>query len=270
MILAERRDPGGQVDVHAADRKFAEQQRENAFNVRRRKLGAVDQRHRHAVLLLERPPKCLRLVAVRRFAVEQQNERLAALFHLGDDLFLDRGIACAGQLADRTVGADHHADRGMLAHDLLGAEPRRRREFHLFLAPRRVHQPRLAVFLRAERPLHGEAHAVHHAQVHVQPARGLQMRAALGDELRLGGHHGLAACRLRQLVACAGARVLVRDVRQHHFLHEPLDKGGFARPHRTDDPDIDVALRPLCDVLVNTASYHARSSVWMFSLVLII
>ena len=70
--------------------------------------------------------------------------------------------------------------------------------------------------------------------------------------------------------ARAGARVLVRDVRQHHFLHEPLDIGGLARPHRADDADVDVALCSLCDVLINTASYHARSSVWIFSLVLII
>ena len=73
----------------------------------------------------------------------------------------------------------------------------------------------------------------------------------LRDELRLGGHDGLAGGGLRELVVCALTLEIVGDVRDNQGVHQSCDECRFAGTHRAYDTEINVAASPACDVRIN-------------------
>ena len=73
------------------------------------------------------------------------------------------------------------------------------------------------------------------------------------------GHNGFARRRLGQLVNGPLPAELAVDVGQHQGFHKAFDKGGFAGPHRPHHPDVNVAVGPFGDVMIDVAAFHAHT-----------
>ena len=142
----------------------------------------------------------------------------------------------------------------MIAHHL--ARPLFRRPFKGYrgVAPRRFDKARFPVLFKARCPFHGEPDAVHEPHVCNGFPEG-DGKSFFGHEFRLRRHHRLPGSRLRQFVAHA---LLFGSVRlgQDEFFHEPLDERRFARPHGTDDSDVDLSARARGNILINAEIFH--------------
>ncbi len=72
----------------------------------------------------------------------------------------------------------------------------------------------------------------------------------LGYKLRFGGLYGSAAGGLRKLVDGSLAHGRIAYIGYNQLLHKTSYEGGFTRPYRSYNPDINVAACTLCNVLV--------------------
>ena len=138
-------------------------------------------------------------------------------------------------------------------HDLARAQLGRLGHGQLLVRPRRGDHARHAVLRCADRAVDHVADRVDQANRKRRRAVRRDLDGLLGDEFRLGGHDRLARAALRQLVAGALALIKILDVRDDQLLHQALDKGRFARSHRPDHPDVNIAARPAGNVGVDVA-----------------
>ena len=104
----------------------------------------------------------------------------------------------------------------------------------------------------AQRPLDEIAHAVHHADADGGLLLQKDLRGLAGHELGLGGHDGLAGAALRQLIQQPILFWPRLHVRQHQLLHEAGNEGALPRPYRPYHANIDVPIRPLRYIPVQT------------------
>ena len=200
-------------------------------------------------------------------AVQDQDKGLADLLQLPHHPLLRLLVGLPAQVGDAAVGGDHQPDGGMIGDDLSGTDLRRLLKGNVVVEPGGMHHPGRAVLLGAQRALHQIAHAVHHAH----PDGGLIVQRdadrLAGHEFGLGGHDGLAAAALGQLVGeplPPGAR---RHAAQDQLLHHAGDQGAFARAHRPDHADVYVAVGSFGNIAVQikvllTQSVHS-SFVWL-------
>ena len=189
--------------------------------------------------------------------IDENDEGLARLLHVGDGAGLGLAVVLARDIGDGPVCRDDDAEGAVVLHDLFGAELRRLRHGQLLRGPGRGDHAGLAVLGVADRAGDHVAHGVDQAHAQRRLAVGADARGLVRNEFRLRGHDGPAGAGLRQLVGGAFALIDVFDVRQHELLHEALDECGFSRPHRADDADIDRAVHAPGDLLIDRSVFHS-------------
>ena len=182
--------------------------------------------------------------------VEHDDVRLAYRGEFRRHAAFGVDIFGARRVGDASVAGHQDPDRRVIADHLARTRLRRLVKGHLFFAPRRIDHPRLAVAVRRRRRRDHISDAVDQPDVRLFAVAEIDRLAAVGDELGLSGHDRLSVRRLRQLVRDAFAAMFVLDVGDERKFGKLLDEGRLARPHGSDHSYIDVAARPLGDVLV--------------------
>ena len=231
--------------------------RVQSADVLRRHVPAVQGEGLHAVFAAQLRAQGLRRGRAGALRIDENDEGLARLLHVGDGAGLGLAVVLARDIGDGPVCRDDDAEGAVVLHDLFGAELRRLRHGQLLRSPGRRAHARPAVLGVAARAGDHVAHGVAQAHAQRRLAVGADARGLVRNEFRLRGHDGPAGAGLRQLVGGALALVDIFDVRQHELLHEALDECGFSRPHRADDADIDRAVRAPGDLLIDRSVFHS-------------
>ena len=152
------------------------------------------------------------------------------------------------------------ADGGVLRDHLPGADLRRLRHGDLMVEPGGGDHPLALPLQLAHRPVHHIAHAVDEPDPEGGSALHRHAHCVLRDEFRLRRHDGPAGAALGQLVPGPLPAVHVVDAGNDQRLHKPFDKGGFSGADRPHDADVDVALGPEGNILIDFAVFHCDSS----------
>ena len=260
VIVRQRPHPARQEEPQLLDRERVHDRFEQPRNILRLHHRAVHRQRLHAVIGPDAGANRVRLSLFRVLRIDDDHERLARLLHIRNGAGFRLAVILARDIRDRSVRRDDNADGAVVLHDLFGAKLRRLCHGKLLGGPGRRDHAGLAVLRVADRAGDHVAHRVD--QPHLQCR--FSVRADAGglvrDEFRLRRHDRPARAGLRQLVGGAFALIDVFDVRQHELLHEALDKGGFSRPHRADDADIDRAVRAVRDLRVDRTLFHIPAS----------
>ena len=248
--------PHRQGNRHFGRREFLQNQFHDVADVLVVELHAVQKGHRRIVLLFQRVGQRRGFLPLGVRGVQNDGVGFILPRKLLGHPFFRLHITVARDLADTAVGGHQNADGGMLPDDAARADLGRLAEGDRFFRPRRVDHARLPLFALSERFRHDIAHAVDHFHPHSGALPEEDVHRLVRDEFRLRRHHGLPGTRLRQFIHRARAVVLVRYPGDHRVFHEFADKSGFARAHRADDADVDIATRAGRDILVDGCAGH--------------
>ena len=257
MLQLERPYPRREEHAYLPHRERIEQRAQQLAKLRLVQGLAVRRHGVHAIGLLQLAAQRLRLPAVRRGRIHNHEERLPRCLHIPDGPCLCLAVVCARDVRDGPVRRDDEAHRAVLLHDLARAELGRLLHRKLRIGPRRCDHARLAVFRRADGPVHKIAHGID--EPHGQARRSVRrdLHGFLRHEFRLRRHDRPAGAALRQLVARPLALIEILDIGDHQFLHDALDQRGFSRAHRSHHADVDVSARSSGNVGVKIAHYHS-------------
>ena len=248
--------PPGEIDPELDHREGIQQRPQKLPNALGIQALAV-RRHHGAVFLVHEPlfqghgslPPGLP-------AIDHHQEGLARGLHITDGPMLRLYIILPGDVRNGAVGGDHQAQGGMALHDLFGAQLRRLGHGDLLVIPGGGDHPGLALLLRPHGPGDHVAHGVDHADAQAGHIVRGDLHRLLRHKLRLGGHNGLSGAALGKLISRPLRPEGVLEPGDHQCLHDPLDQGGFSRPHRPHHADIDVPAGPGGDLCVNT--FHSQ------------
>ena len=188
--------------------------------------------------------------------VQQDDEGLPQLLQLPDHPLLRFQVVLPGDVGDGAVGSDDNADGGVLGDHLPGADLRRLRHGDLVIEPRGGHHPLGLSFQMSHRSLHHVAHAVDEPDLEGGAPLHCDSYRFLRDKFGLRRHDGTPGAALGQFIPGPLPAVHIFNVGDDQRLHEPLDKCGFSGPDRPHDADIDIALGPKRDILVDFAIFH--------------
>ena len=256
MSVIQHRDPFGHRKRDLLERELKQHVLEDLGDGLLRQLHTAHGHDGTAVFFAQLLGQSHALQRLRRDAVEQNDKRLLDGLQLLNDALLGLLVAAAWDIADGTVRGDDKADGGMLTDDLSRAGFRRYIERDLFVEPGAFHHAGLFIFLVT----HGAGHHVAHAVDETCAEGGAVLKVdgdrLFGHEFRLGRHDGSPGGGLRQFVARPLAERLALDLRQHHQFHKAFDESAFARAHRPDDADVDVAACTSGDVCIKIAMIH--------------
>ena len=257
MAVRQRTDPARQEEAQLLHREGVHDGLEQTADVLRLHVHAVHGEGLHAVFAAQLRAQGLRRGRAGALRIDENDEGLARLLHVGDGAGLGLAVVLARDIGDGPVCRDDDAKGAVVLHDLFGAELCRLRHGQLLRGPWRGDHAGPAVLGVADRAGDHVAHGVDQAHAQRRFAVGADARGLVRNEFRLRGHDGPAGAGLRQLVGGALALVDIFDVRQHELLHEALDECGFSRPHRADDADIDRAVRAPGDLLIDRSVFHS-------------
>ena len=192
--------------------------------------------------------------------VEEHQERLAQLLQLPDHPLLRLQIVLPGNLGDGAVGGDHDADGGVLSNHFSGAYLGGLRHGDLMVKPwSGDHALGLPLQLS-----HCSGHHVAHTinEPHLERRRGVHGHGhrLLRNKLGLCRHDGPPGAALGQLIPGPLPAIDVVDVGDDQTLHHPFDEGGLSGAHRPHHTDVDIAVGPTGDILIDFALFHCHSS----------
>ena len=264
MFLGQSIHPGGQEQVQLLQRELIQHAFQQLADLLPAQLQAVHGDTCHVISLGNVRPDGLGPVRGGLGGVEHHHKGLAQLLQLLNRPLLRLLIVLPGDVGDGAVCGHHHADGGVLGDDLPGPHLRRLGHGDLVIEPGGGHHPLQLPLHLPHRPGDHIAHAVDqpypegHAPLH-RHAGGL-----LGDELGLRRHNGPAGAALGQLIPGPLPAVDIFDVGDDQRLHKALDEGGFSRSDRPHNADVDVALRPQGDILIDFSLLHCDSSFGLF------
>ena len=225
----------------------------------------VRRHHGHIVPALQFIAQIDGRTRLRMRGIEQHRKRLAQLLQFRNRARLGARIRIARQIQYASVRGHHHADRGMILDHAARAGFRRFIEGNRPIRPRRGHHPRFAVFIRAQRAVHHIAHAIH--QPHARAAGiGQRERSRLvRHKANLIRHHHAPVPALRQFIPHSIQIAAAFNAGQNHKLHEPPDEARFARSHRTDDADVNIAIASARYVPIKCILIHGTASQCFFT-----
>ena len=256
VIGSKRLHPAGQIEVDEPHPEFEQYVFHYTGYVALAHVQCIDERYGHAVLFFQRAFKRVRLLGRRIRGVEHYGKRLPCTLQFLDDALLGRFVRLARNVRERAVRGDGERNRAVLAYDFVRAERRRIGKRHLFVGPRCAHHAFSAVLLAAESSAHHVAHAVDEPHVDGKIVLKNHPHRIRRHELGLSRHDGFPVGGLRYLVDGACAHVFVFDAADHQLLHKLLDDGGFARPDRSDDADVNVPSRACGNVSIKVEFVH--------------
>ncbi len=142
----------------------------------------------------------------------------------------------------------------MLRYYLLSSYLSRHVEGNLLYKPRRFDHSRLVVFDISEGAWNDVAYAIYHSDAEMRIVGKIDFNGVFGNEFRLGCHYCSSRRRLRQFVRRTLLLCRILYIRNDERIHKSFYKGGFARPDRTDNTDIDVASGSCLNVLINACT----------------
>ena len=224
VARVQRSQPRRGGDAHLGERELEQHAFQQGVYVLFAHVERIHGHHRHAVLLFQTLAQAAGVGLLRVRGVEQHHEGLFQRLQFPDDALLGLEVGGAGDVGDAAVGEYHHADGGMLADDLAGADLRRLLKGDVVVEPGRAHHARLPVLVKAQYAVDEIAHAVHQPHAEVGLVAQLYLHGLVGHEFRLGGHDRPARAALGQFVLRPLAAMLAGQVRKHKQLHEALDE----------------------------------------------
>ena len=258
VVVGQRIHPGREVQVQLFHREFIEHPPDNIGHRVFLQLQAVGRHAGHVIPGGQVRPDGLGPLCAGIGGVEHHQEGLSQLFQLGDDPLLGLQIVLPGNVGDGAVGGDDNGDGGVLGDHLPGADFGGLGHGDVVVKPGGTHHAGHVVLHLAGGPGDHVAHAVDQPHRKSRPVLQRNFHRVLGDKLGLGGHDGPAGAALGQLIPGPLPAVDVFNIRDHHRLHEALDKRGFSGAHRPHNADIDIALRPQGDILIDLALFQLQ------------
>ena len=267
MIRRQGVHPRGQEQVQLLHGELVEDGPQDIRHVLLPQVQAVYRDAVHLIAAADIPGNGLRPVAFGVHGVQQDDEGLSQLLELPDHPFLRLQVVFSGDVGDGAVCGNHDADSGVFRDDLPGADFRRLRHGNLVVIPGRGNHPGGVVLKLADSPPYHIAHAVNEPHGERSAVGQLHLGRFLRDELGLRRHNGPAGAALGQLIPGSLFTVHIFNVGNHLGLHETLDEGGLAGPHRAHHADVDIPRRAGGDILINGRVHSIPSffrSIFMF------
>ena len=256
VFRVQRGQPGRSGNADLGERELKEHAFQQRVYVLLAHVHHVQGHHRHRVLLFQALAQAAGFRVLRVRGVEQHHKGLFQRLQFPDDALLGVQIGGTGNIGDAAVGEHDHADGGVLADDLAGADLRGLFKGDVVVEPGRAHHARLPVLVKAQYAVDEVAHAIHQPHAERGLVAQLYFHSLVGHEFRLRGHDRPARAALGQFVLRPLAAMLAGQVRKHKQLHEALDERRLAGAHGADDAQVDISLASTGDVPIQCALIH--------------
>lgn len=235
MAFVQRVHPFRQRNVDAGNRILIQRLFQKLSRVF---FGHVDDIHRHGRNLIsgfEFFADFQRLFAVRRPAVQNDDERFSLILHFFEDLSFGRIEIQPRKIVHRSVRKDDDSQRRMIFDDFLRSDFRRFIERNRVAEPRRFHHSHLPVFEIAVAGIDDIADAIDHADVDAQRIVDRYGDRVRGNEFRFDRRNRFSLSGQRQFVFRPLFIVLILNLIQNDHFHEPFDKTRFSYSDRSHD-----------------------------------